>query len=104
MEEEYFIGPFPQDAIELNDFPSINKEWKKNDNSFITKQLANKKDGNSFISYGPDTQAREEALKLMQKKEINVEAESFDNLTALLFKRAWAVVVKKQGWQGEMGM
>ena len=104
VDSTVWIGPFPQDAIELNDFSSINKKWKKNDNSFITKQLANKKDGNSFISYGPDTQAREEALKLMQKKEINVEAESFDNLTALLFKRAWAVVVKKQGWQGKMGM
>ena len=106
-----WIGPFPKDVNDMieNDstFSADNfKKWHPTlCESYLANQL-NNKDGYSFENYGPSEakEARRNAMELMKRKKINVDAEKFEGVVDMLFQRAWAVVSNKQGWMGRDGM
>ena len=107
-----WIGPFPKDVMKMVenddvDFGKINfKGWTQQMcQTYITNQLKNT-DKSSFELYGPQEgrKARREAMQLMKKEKINVDAEVVEGVSSLLFQRVWAVILNKQGWMGNEGM
>ena len=105
------IGPFARDVkrqIEKDEsFRQHLQEWKDSD----TEMLASiSYEGNkyAFINVGVANDARSDDMKLMRNDEIKCEAESFDNIVSMLYRRIKAILEGRRdgrdGWKGKYGM